>query len=175
MLQRKQTLYLLAVVALVVAMMFADLATLNMGGASGESLVTSSDGTITKTTMIEPVDIRLSVWGIYENGTKAVSTIYLSILVSLTAALAFATIFLYRKLWLQVRLCFCLAIMLLGMTAFFGLYIYELNQVAVVDPLYAIRYSVFDFFPILALVSVFFAYRGITSDIALLRSLDRIR
>ena len=99
----------------------------------------------------------------------------MSVLVILSLAVAFVTIFLYRKRWLQVRLCFALAIMLLGIEAFIILYIYKLKDALDAMQSYAIKYSVADVLPVVALIFVYFAFRGISKDIALLRSLDRIR
>ena len=69
-----------------------------------------------------------------------------------------------------------MAIMLLGIEAFIALYIYKLKEI--LDTMmrdYAVKYSVADVLPLVALVFVYFAFRGVSKDIALIKSLDRIR
>ncbi|MCC8063057.1 MAG: DUF4293 domain-containing protein [Rikenellaceae bacterium] len=179
MLQRIQTVHLLIVVALTAVMFFPNYATVKLGAImpAGTVQSVSADSTITRVTV--PVgaeeEVTFNLWGIFQNGHKAVPTTYMSVLVILTLAVAFVTIFLYRKRWLQVRLCFALAIMLLGIEAFIILYIYKLKDALDAMQSYAIKYSVADVLPVVALIFVYFAFRGISKDIALLRSLDRIR
>lgn len=179
MLQRIQTVHLLIVVALMTVMFFPNYATVKLGSAlpEGTSEMVAADGTITRVTVPAGVqeEITFSLWGIYQNGQKVLPTTYMAILVILALAVAFVNIFLYRKRWIQVRLCFALAILLLGIEAFIGLYIYKLKDVLDSMSNYAIKYSVADVLPIVALVFVYFAFRGISKDIALVRSLDRIR
>lgn len=179
MLQRIQTIHLLIVTALMAVMLFPNYATVELGSALPEGTVQSvgADSTITRVTVPAGVneEITFSLWGICQNGQKVVPTTYMAVLVILTLAVAFVTIFLYRKRWIQVRLCFAMAIMLLGIEAYIILYIYKLKDALDAMQAYAIKYSVVDVLPIVALIFVYFAYRGITKDIALLKSLDRIR
>lgn len=180
MLQRIQTVHLLIVVALLAAMLFPNYATVKIGTLlpAGTTQTVGEDSTIRRVVVPEGVEeeITFNLWGIRLNGGKAVSTVYMAVLVCLTLAGAFVTIFLYRKRWVQVRLCLAMAVMLLGIEAFIVLYIYKLREMLIaMHRSYAIDYSVVDLFPIVALVFVYFAYRGIAKDIALVKSLDRIR
>lgn len=176
MIQRKQSLYLLAIFALMVTMLFMPLATLTVAGDNQEDKVeTAADGSIIKTTFVAQSDIELNVWGVYTDGKKDVPLVFFAILTCLTTAVSFVTIFLYRKRMLQLRLCFVMAVMIIGMISYIGLYIYKLNSLAASQDFTAIKYSVADIFPLFALAFTWLAYRGITADIALLRSLDRIR
>lgn len=177
MIQRKQSLHLLAIVALMVAMLFMPLATLTVGGSgtANEKIETATDGTITKTTIVSDSSVELNIWGLYADGVQVTPLVLFTIITFMTIAVAFVNIFLYRKRMLQLRLCFVLAILLIGILAYTGLYIYELHGVKDTQEFAAIKYSVVDLFPLVALVLTWFAYRGITTDIALLRSLDRIR
>ncbi len=180
MLERLQPVHLLIVVALMAVMFFPNYATVKMGAPlpAGTVETVGADSTITR--VVVPVgveeEITFNLWGIYQNGQKAVPTTYMAVLVILTLVLAFSTVFLYRKRWIQVRLCFAMAIMLLGIEAFIALYIYKLKEI--LDTMmrdYAIKYSVVDVLPLVALVFVYFAFRGVSKDIALIKSLDRIR
>lgn len=180
MLQRIQTVHLLIVAALTAVMFFPNFATVKLGSVlpEGTAETVGPDSTITRVIVPAGVEEELTfnLWGIYQNGRKAVGTTYMTALTMLTLALAFVTIFLYRKRWLQVRLCFALMILLLGIEAFIALYIYKLKEF--LDSMmrgYAIDYSVADVLPVVAMFFVYFAYRGIAKDIALVKSLDRIR
>lgn len=171
MLQRIQTVHLLVVVGLLTTMLFSTFATIRIAPAlpAGTYESTGADSTITRVIVPEAggeEEIVFDLWSIRANGAPAVSTLYMAILVCLTLAVAFVTVFLYRKRWLQVRLCLALTVMLLGIEAFIILSMHR-------D--YAVDYSVTDLFPIIALLFVYFAYRGISKDIALIKSLDRIR
>lgn len=176
MIQRKQSLHLLLIVALMVAMLFMPMATMTVGADKAqEAVTTAADGTIIKTTVAASSNIELNVWGLYTDGKLEASLLYVTILTFAIIAVAFITIFLYRRRWLQLRLCFVLGVMLIGMLIFEGIYITKFISLAETQPLAAVKYSIADFFPLLGLVLVVFAYRGVTKDISLLRSLDRIR
>lgn len=181
MIQRIQTVHLLIVVALLVTMLFPNYATLRLSGVmpAGATESVSEDGTITRIVVPEGVNEEITFGlfdGIRMNGVPVLSTTYMAILVILAIAVAFLTIFLYRKRWIQVRLCLVLAVMMLGIETFIVLYIYKLQDM--LDTMvrdYAVKYSVVDIFPIVALIFVYLAFRGISKDIALVKSLDRIR
>ncbi|MDE5944534.1 MAG: DUF4293 domain-containing protein [Rikenella sp.] len=181
MLQRIQTVHLLVVVGLLTTMLFSTFATIRIAPAmpAGTYESVGTDSTLTRVIVPEAgteEEIVFDLWSIRMNGAPAVSTLYMSILVCLTLAVAFVTIFLYRNRWLQVRLCLALAVMLLGIEAFIILYIYKLRDALDTwSRTYAVDYSITDLFPIVALLFVYFAYRGISKDIALIKSLDRIR
>lgn len=180
MIQRIQTVYLLAIVALMAAMLFPTLATVtSLAPAFSEpqrSVNTAADGTITSITQ-HPVSETLTfdVWGISQETQMVYPTTYLAVLVILTIAVAFVSIFLYRRRWIQIRLCFALAIMLLGIESYIALYLYKLDSVMQSMGEYATKYSIFDLAPIGALILIYLAFRGISRDEALVRSLDRIR
>ena len=181
MIQRIQTVHLLIVVAVLVTMLFPNYATIRFSGImpAGETESVSEDGTITRIVVPEGVNEEITFGlfnGIRMNDVPVLSTTYMAILVILAIAVAFVTIFLYRKRWIQVRLCLVLAVMMLGIEAFIVLYIYKLQDM--LDTMlrdYAVKYSVVDIFPILALIFIYLAFRGISKDIALVKSLDRIR
>lgn len=162
MIQRKQTLFMLAIVALTVTMLFTPLATL-----------TEFDSTVTTSSVIQN-EITLDVFGVYNNAQKEANVTSMTILVWLIIGVTFVNIFLYRKRLLQLRLCFVIGIMLVGLIAFEVMYIYKLYAIHL-EQMAPIRYSVIDLFPLFSLVCCYFAYRGVARDIMLIRSLDRIR
>lgn len=162
MLQRKQTLYLLAATILTVVLLFANVYTLDV--QSVDALGVSS---------IE--SYKLGVWGVKLDGGGMFSTIYFGLLVSLTAALSFVTIFLYRKRWLQVRLCFAMMIMQVGILCFGAYYIYQMVITVPQATAVAYSYSTIVSFPVLSIIALVLAYRGVARDIALLASANRIR
>ena len=173
MIQRRQTLHLLIVTALLVSMLFFNLATYTLTSSSSEPATTTlGDGTIVRSTVVGNDEVAFRVWGLYSNGVQFQDLTHFSVLVILTIAASFVTIFLYRKLWVQVRVCLALLALLLGIVIYIVMYIYKLSEML---PEYAVKYSVADLFPLFAMVFVYLAYRGIARDIALLRSVDRIR
>lgn len=178
--QRIQTLYLLIVAGLMGVMFFMDFATVTVGSAlpAGTTQMVDEEGTITSVTVPEGVEqeIVFGLWGVSQNGQRVVATVYMGILVALTMGVALVTIFLFRKRGVQVRLCFVQAVLLLGIEGFVALYIYKLKEgLEAMGGMFAIRYSLADLLPIVALIFVYLAFRGITKDIALVKSLDRIR
>ncbi|WP_294596444.1 DUF4293 domain-containing protein [uncultured Rikenella sp.] len=178
--QRIQTLYLLVVAGIMGAMLFMDFATVTVGSAlpAGVTQTVAEDGTIHRVTVPEGVEqeIVFGLWEIAQNGHRVVSTVYLGVLVALVAGVALVTVFLFRKRGVQVRLCFVQAVLLLGIEGFVVLYIYKLKEgLEAMGGPFAVRYSLADVLPIVALIFVYLAFRGITKDIALVKSLDRIR
>ena len=100
MLQRIQTVYLLIIVALTIAILFLPLAVLQ----SGDQLFTF-DATGISTMAAQP-ELIYPTWGLFA----------LTIVISLLALL---TIFLFKKRILQIRICVFNAILMLG---FFSLH-----------------------------------------------------
>lgn len=180
MIQRVQTLYLLAVVALMAVMFFPNLATVTTltpaDAQPSRSVTTAADGTITSITQ-NPVNetLMFNIWGIAQDSQMVVGTTYLAVLVIISLAVAFVTIFLYRHRWVQIRLCLALAIMMLGIEIFIGFYLYKLDSALSTITEHATKYSPMTLAPIAALILVYMAFRGISRDEALVRSLDRIR
>ena len=100
MLQRIQTVYLLIIMALTIAILFLPLAVLQ----SGDQLFTF-DATGISTMAAQP-ELIYPTWGLFA----------LTIVISLLALL---TIFLFKKRILQIRICVFNAILMLG---FYGLF-----------------------------------------------------
>lgn len=146
MIQRVQTLHLLAAAALIACAFFLPLATFY---GEGQEVVLHS----------------------YGMGEGA-STLPLAILLGLTAVLLFVNIFLYKNRWLQLRLCFSALALTLGSVGFVAFYIVRLaGNPAVISW----KMGAPAVFPLAAFVFVILAIRGIINDQQLIKSLDRLR
>jgi drug/metabolite transporter (DMT)-like permease len=152
MIQRIQTLFLLAAAALLTSMLFLPLAEIRTD--AGE-LYTGW------------------VRGLQDqNGGLLVATWPLFILVLVTAVLLLLNIFLYRRRKLQIRICVYAIILgfgLVGLLYYFWVVIFRQLDV----DSYWFRISVV--FPVLAIILTYLAFRGIRKDDFLIRSIDRIR
>ncbi|MDE5639748.1 MAG: DUF4293 domain-containing protein [Odoribacter sp.] len=85
--------------------------------------------------------------------------------------LSIGIIFLYKKRFLQLRLCIVNIILLIGMLVLMWWQVRHM-----VNELHAIRQWGFSFcFPLIGIIFNWLALRGIIRDIALLKSYDRIR
>jgi len=95
----------------------------------------------------------------------------LAILYLLILMLCIFSIFLFKLRPVQMKLCIAniiLIIIALGLTALYLFVIYS-------DHHAQIHFKIFSAFPILSLVFIVLAYKGIKKDEALVKSVDRIR
>ena len=151
MLQRIQTVYLLIIMALTIAILFLPLAVLQ----SGDQLFTF-DATGISTMAAQLI---YPTWGLFA----------LTIVISLLALL---TIFLFKKRILQIRICVFNAILMLGFYGLFAFFYWDLgNQKEIFSLSLKIAFS----FPLISLILDYLAIRNIGADEALVRSLDRLR
>ena len=163
MIQRIQTIYLLLAMILMSTTLLYPLAT----------IVAGTD------------EIALHALGVAglpaEVGTVDSPIFYcLLALLVLPTLLPIVIIFLYKKRLVQIRLCISEIVLLLGSLAFIGIYCYRLCDAIAAIPNYQDVERVFtlgwpSIMPILAIILVGLAIRGIAKDEALVRSLDRIR
>lgn len=154
MIQRIQSLYLLVAAALLAVAIFAPIASFAGGGA----------------------ELTLSAFALADAaGEYAESTIWMGILLSLSAALPFITIFLYKHRQLQMRLCGVELVLLAGDIAFMAIYWFLAERVVENAAFSAsvIRFGAV--MPVISIVFVALAMRAIFRDEMLVRSLDRIR
>jgi drug/metabolite transporter (DMT)-like permease len=152
MIQRIQTLFLLAAAALLAAMLFLPLAEIR------------TDAGELYTGLIRGLQD--------QNGGLLVATWPLFILVLVTAFLLLLNIFLYRRRKLQIRVCVYAIILgfgLVGLLYYFWVVIFRQLDV----DSYWFRIPVV--FPVLAIIFTYLAFRGIRKDEILIRSIDRIR
>ena len=155
MIQRIQTLYLLLATALMSLTLFLPLATIWQGGNEMVVKAFFVDG---------------------DMGVKVPLPIYMGIVMAVTTLLPFLTIFLYKRRLMQIRLCVSTIVLLLGSTGFIALYCYRLCDVLsemLTDLNFTLGFAAL--MPVVAIIPVSLAIRGIAKDEALVRSLDRIR
>lgn len=154
MIQRIQTLYLLAVAAMMITAIFTPLANF-MAGAEEYNLFAFA----------------------LKGAELSHSTIYMGIIIVLSAIIPIVTIFSYKKRLLQIRLCAVEIVLLLGSLIFMGIYYYLSNRIfselGLQVHITSIRIAVI--FPIVSLILTYMASRAIFKDEMLVRSLDRIR
>ena len=154
MIQRIQTVYLLAIVVLMIATLFLPLTILQAGDSMG-----SFDASGISTMLTDQPELLYPTWSLF----------------ALTAAIAIislVTIFLYRKRILQIRLCIFNAILMLG---FYGLYAFYVWNVSKDLGDVSITGKIALTFPFISLILDYLAIRNIGADEALVRSLDRLR
>ena len=161
MIQRIQTLYLLAIVILGSTLCFkpviqlvtpeeaAELRIYNLS-ASGLELVTNED--------CQPVICLQGLWG-------------LLVTTALIPLLALVDIFLYKKRLLQARLNIFLALLCLGYYGVLAIYIWQAKLALGVD-WHILPWASF---PLVCFVLTLMATRRILKDEALVRAADRIR
>lgn len=174
MIQRKQTLYLLAVAILMATMLFLPLTTVVFSDTPG----TTTDSTslaITKTTVLGSKTLVLNACGVYRDTKQEIPLIYLTALICIVAAASLVNIFLYKRRKLQQKICIAIALCVVSVIVFAAIYVNDLVQLAALSEGATIKYSVSMVFPLLSLTCLWLAYSGIKKDIELVRSLDRIR
>ena len=152
MIQRIQTLYLLLATAMMSLTLFLPLATIVYGGNELVLKAFTLSG-------VESIEGTLPV--------------YLGAFLALTTALLLVIIFLYKKRLVQIRLCVSAIVLLLGSAGLIGLYCYRLCDILSGDLIFTLGFA--SLMPVVAIIPVVLAIRGIARDEALVRSLDRIR
>ncbi len=108
------------------------------------------------------------------SGEMIQRSIYLLVLVVASAVLPFVTIFLFKDLMLQIRLCVVECVLLLGVYAMIGAY-YYLSTRMYGDAVDVRGFHPALFAPLAAFVASGMAARSAFQDLLLLRSVDRIR
>jgi len=154
MLQRIQTVYLLAIVALITAMLFMPLAIIQI-----DNQFFSFDGTGLNT-LTTPSELVYPAWAL-----MAIQTIIIII--------AFITIFLYKKRMLQIRLCVFNAFLLIGFYGLFAFFLWKISATPGIFRFNSVRLALA--FPFICLILDYLAIRNIGADETLIRSLNRLR
>ena len=154
MIQRIQTLYLLIVVILTGLTLWLPLAGFSNDGGT----------------------YLLTAFGVRDAAGNIVqSTVYLGILLVLTAVLPLVVIFLFKRRMLQFRLCVAELMLLIGSIGMMGIYFFLCRRFFSGGEFYGQELKVALIFPVVCLVFDFLAARAILKDEKLVRSLDRIR
>jgi len=105
------------------------------------------------------------------NAEMVIPTLALAILLTVATVVAFLCIFLFKNRMLQIRLCGLNMGLLLGSTGM----IYFIGSQAIDEISGVMSYQITTAFPIVAFILTFLAMRAIGKDVALLKSMDRIR
>lgn len=152
MIQRIQSLYLLAVAAMMAAAVFTPLATFLAG--------------------VEEFELYAFA---LKSAEQSFSTAYMGVVVALSALIPLVTIFMYKKRLLQIRLCAVEIVLLLGSIVFMAIYYYLSGRMFSELEFHAQSFRIAVVFPLVSLILVYMAARAIFKDEMLVRSLDRIR
>lgn len=108
-------------------------------------------------------------------GEASQPTVYMGILLSLSALLPFVTIFLFKRRMLQVRLCVVELVLLAGGIIMMAVYCYLGYRAVSGMPFGAASLKAGVILPLPAIVFTVLALRATFRDEVLVRSLDRIR
>lgn len=151
MIQRIQTLFLLAVAVLSGLMLTGDLLAMNSGS-----------GTL----------FTIGFLGLGEEGGEIIQRLWpLSFLLALVPVLALAAIFLYRKRSTQMRVTMITLLLSLG-TLFLGaFYVIMFDRKIDVTIIWKIKVV----FPVISAILAWLAYRAILKDDLMVKSYDRLR
>jgi hypothetical protein len=155
MIQRIQTLYLLAALALMVLMLFFPF--VEMAGPDQDIYQFRSSGLFTL--------------GEGETG-PVIRSVPLVILISAVGLLLLISIFLYRNRRLQMRLCVYSIILEFGLIGLGYYYILQaFRNIRVGETAFHLPVI----FPVLSIIFIYLAFRAIRKDEILISSIDRIR
>ena len=164
MIQRIQTLYLIAATLLLAFWFFSPLATFLVGG---QEFSFGIMGFSTQSASAE--NIYLRTWP-------------LLVLTSICTLISLVCIFLYKRRMVQIRLCIFNFIALVGLVGLMAYYVFQVKSVfeaaslnAVQAVNVAVKFSVVDGFPLVAALLTYLALRRIAADESLVRSTDRLR
>ncbi len=154
MIQRIQSIYLLIAAFIIILAYFLPFATFN-ADADLPQYILRVKGFIQAG---EESKIMFRVWPV-------------AILLTISVLLSLVTIFLYKKRLLQIRLSIANIIFLLGSFGLALFYINDVKKMLKIEP----HYDFSLILPIIAIILLYLAIRGIAKDEKLVRSLDRLR
>ena len=163
MIQRVQTIFLLAASALIITLLFTSVTIIESHGV---------------TINLKPF---VSGEGVHQSLNAVTGMLYYAIALALSALISFVTIFLYRRRDIQLRLCSINIIILLGIQVFTGYILYRSNafveQMNIAEAGFSagISYSALNVFAAVAMILSYLAFRYILKDELLIKSLNRMR
>jgi len=175
MIQRIQTLYLLIIVGLMASMFFMNIAEFSC--KPGEFTSIAPDGSITRMRSFEDNTISINLVAIqYSTSIEKQITWTSAILLALTVLLPLFNIFTFHNRKFQLKMCFVEGVLLIGVIAFEVLYIKAImDYIKTTGIDSTTEYGVSIVFPLVSLILLFLAGRGIIKDEALVASYDRLR
>lgn len=154
MIQRIQTIYLLVIALLTIAILFMPLAILQ----AGDQLFTFDVAGIN--TMTAQPELIYPTWGLFA-------------LTAIIALISLVTIFLFKKRILQIRLCIFNSLLMLGFYGLFVFFLFNVKGQFSLDFSYSLKFALA--FPLVNIILEYLAIRNIGADEALVRSLERLR
>lgn len=152
MIQRKQTLYILAAAIITIVCLCLPL------------------GTFNNHTEISAISVLYNLWVVYPDGTHNWSVWVLFGIQVVTCAIAFISIFSYHNRIVQARYCLFNILLLIGWHAVLVMFVLGLN-----DSLGTYKPSLTAISPMISIILYFMARKAILADEALVRAADRIR
>jgi len=151
MIQRIQTLFLLAVALLSGLMLTGDLIQLTAGG-----------GTV----------FSMSFLGMENNGGEVIQRLWpMTVILAVVPLLALVTIFLYKKRSLQMRLTMLVLLLSLGTLILRAFYVLMFDRKIDVNIIWKVKVL----FPLITAILAWLAWRAILKDEVRVRSYDRLR
>lgn len=153
MIQRIQTIYLLASLGLIVLLFFFPVA---------EFFPENSQ------------QVTFNVTGFYDQGSGELilPVIPVIIMISVILCVYVLCIFLFKRRMVQMRLCIVNIILLVGLTGLFSyFFLFYVKTIRGVD----FRIGISFLLPVIAIILTYLAFRGIRKDEYLVRLADRIR
>ena len=151
MIQRIQTLFLLAVALLSELMLTGDLIQLTAGG-----------GTV----------FSMSFLGMENNGGEVIQRLWpMTVILAVVPLLALVTIFLYKKRSLQMRLTMLVLLLSLGTLILGAFYVLMFDRKIDVNIIWKVKVL----FPLITAILAWLAWRAILKDEVRVRSYDRLR
>jgi len=151
MIQRIQTVFLLAVVILSGLMLTGDLIIMDSG-----------TGTL----------FNISLAGLGEVGGRLLQRLWpLSFIIELVPVLALAAVFLYKKRSLQMRITMFIMLLSLGTIILGAFYVIMFDRKIDVTVIWKVR----ALFPLISAILAWLAYRAIMKDDLRVKSYDRLR
>ncbi|HNX83925.1 MAG: DUF4293 domain-containing protein [Bacteroidales bacterium] len=151
MIQRIQTLFLLAVALLSGLMLTGDLIQLTAGG-----------GTV----------FSMSFLGMENNGGEVIQRLWpMTVILAVVPLLALVTIFLYKKRSLQMRLTMLVLLLSLGTLILGAFYVLMFDRKIDVNIIWKVKVL----FPLITAILAWLAWRAILKDEVRVRSYDRLR
>jgi len=153
MIQRIQTVYLFAVALIMTLPFYVPIAQLLIPNAASYNFYSYGVVTAGADTELQAYYWALLIMNIFTTGLPLV------------------TIFLFKKRFLQIRLCITEIILLAGTLVLMWYHIRQFAGKMDADILYKFSFIL----PVICIIITYLAMRGIFKDIKLLKSLDRIR
>ena len=155
MIQRIQTVYLLIVAGLFVALLFLPLAVVQSGD------IVYSFNILGLNTVTSLSELVYTTWP-------------LLLLTSVISILSLVTILMYKKRILQMRICVFNSLLIIGLCCMFGFYVWQFKKSPEL-PNMILNIKIWAAIPIISLIFNYLAIRSIGIDEALVRSLERLR